>query len=200
MSKLFLEQNGNRLRARDGGTIRVDAGATLDVAAGATVNGIVAAAAASEISAGSIEIATNAEADAGVAADKAVVPSNLPSAVLAHMPDATDAVKGKVELASDAEAIAVTVADKALVPANLAAVLGKLKLYSFTGSNGAGACGCTGLQVGDMVLGVSGITTGALGDLSAAFETVITVVDQLQQSAVENYSTKNFTALVYRPS
>ncbi len=198
--RIRRELNGNRLRAASGGTIRVDAGATLDVDAGATVNGIVAAAAASEITAGAIEIATNAEADAGVAADKALVPSNLPTAVPAHVPAATDAIEGKIEIATDAEAIAVTVADKALVPANLAAVLGKLSLYSFTGSNGAGACNCTGLAVGDIVVGVCGITAGTLGDLNAKFEATITVIDEIQQVGLDNYSTKDFTALVYRPS
>lgn len=65
-----------------------------------------------------------------------------------------------------------------------------LKTYTTLGSNGAGAITVTGAQVGDVVTGVVGTTAGTLGDLSAGFETTITVANQIQQSSATDYSAK----------
>lgn len=65
-----------------------------------------------------------------------------------------------------------------------------LKSYTTLGSNGAGAITVTGAQVGDVVTGVDGITSGTLGDLSAGFESTITVAGQIQQSSATDYSAK----------
>lgn len=72
--------------------------------------------------------------------------------------------------------------------------VGALKYSGFTGKNGAGACTLTGAKVGDKVAGVVNITDG--GDASADFEATITVVDQIQQSAVGDLSTKKFAVLL----
>jgi hypothetical protein len=65
-----------------------------------------------------------------------------------------------------------------------------LKTYTTLGRNGAGAITVTGAQVGDIVTGVVGTTAGTLGDLSAGFETTITVADQIQQTSATDYSAK----------
>lgn len=65
-----------------------------------------------------------------------------------------------------------------------------LKTYTTLGSNGAGAITVTGAQVGDVVTGVAGTTAGTLGDLSAGFETTITVANQIQQTSATDYSAK----------
>lgn len=68
------------------------------------------------------------------------------------------------------------------------ALLTNAKLISFAGRNGAGACTATGAAVGDRVIGVAGLTAGALGDVQASFEATITVVNQIQQSSASNLS------------
>ena len=98
---------------------------------------------ASETVKGIIEIATNTEAGAGTATDKALVPSNIASfsiassqltglaavatsgayADLSGVPTtATTTVEGIIETATDAEATAGTANDKALTPANIDAI------------------------------------------------------------------------------
>ena len=72
--------------------------------------------------------------------------------------------------------------------------VGALKYSGFTGKNLAGACTLTGAKVGDKVTGVVNMTDG--GDDSAKFEATITVVDQIQQSAAEDLSTKKFSVLL----
>lgn len=72
-------------------------------------------------------------------------------------------------------------------------------LMSFDGRNGAGACTATGLQVGDVVLSVAGLTAGALGDASSSFESTITVADEIQQSAAGDLSLNDYLAIIYRP-
>jgi len=93
------------------------------------------ASAASETVAGVIEIATNAEATAGIATDKALVPSNLSSVDLSVLdnttsafitvggiPTASETTAGKIEIATNAEAGAGTATDKALVPSNISSL------------------------------------------------------------------------------
>ncbi len=88
---------------------------------------------ASETTAGLIEIATNAEAAAGTATDKALVPSNIPSLDLSKMDNTTsgfissvasasETVAGVIEIATNAEAAAATATDKALVPSNISSL------------------------------------------------------------------------------
>lgn len=107
-------------------------------------------------------------------------------------------MKGKVELATDSETVAVTDAARAVTPHGLGASLAKLSQISFTGSNLAGACTATGVAVGDVIFGVAGLTD--MGQMDSKFEGVVSVNDQIQQTAAENLSAKNFVALVYRPS
>jgi hypothetical protein len=115
---------------------------------------------------------------------------------LATPPSTTHA--GLVEFATNAEALAAQAIDKAVTPANLGNVLAKVFPVTFTGSNLAGPCSVPGVNVGDWILGVSGITD--VGIASDKFEAHATVINQIQQSAAENLSAKNFIALVYRPS
>ena len=97
---------------------------------------------ASETVKGIIEIATNTEAGAGTATDKALVASNVSSLSIASgqvtglaaiatsgaysdlsgVPSATTTVEGIIETATDAEATAGTANDKALTPANIDAI------------------------------------------------------------------------------
>jgi hypothetical protein len=110
----------------------------------------------------------------------------------------SSSLRGLLETATNAEALATQSTDHAITPANLGNVLAKVFPVTFTGKNLAGACTATGLAVGDRVLGVSGVTT--VGIVSSKFESVVTVANQIQQSAAENLSAQNYTALVYRPS
>lgn len=106
------------------------------------------------------------------------------------------AMPGVVELATNAEAITGTDTARALTAANLRAVLGKLKMISFDGRSGAGACTATGAVVGDLVLAVFSMTEGALGAAGASFEGAVTVINQIQQSSASNLSANNYVALL----
>ena len=55
-----------------------------------------------------------------------------------------------------------------------------MRYKTFLGGTGAGAVSCPGARVGDTVQTLIGVI-GAAGDQSAAFESVITVDDQIQQ-------------------
>lgn len=72
------------------------------------------------------------------------------------------------------------------------------KIYSFTGRNGAGAITLTGAAVGDKVLGVAGIST--VGNAAASFETTITVVNQIQQSAAGDLSSNTYLVVLQTPA
>lgn len=109
---------------------------------------------------------------------------------------ASSSAQGLVELATSAEAITGTDAARAVTPAAVRAVMQKLKMISFDGKNGAGACTATGAVVGDVVLAVFGITGGALGAAGASFEATITVVNQVQQSSASNLSANDYVALL----
>jgi hypothetical protein len=95
---------------------------------------------------------------------------------------------------SSAIAVTGTNTTQFVTPAALRAVIQKLKVLSFTGKNNAGACTLTGAAVGDLVLGVAGITT--VGGLASSFESVITVVNQIQQSSTSDLSTKAYTVVL----
>lgn len=74
---------------------------------------------ASTTVAGLLETATDAEAIAKSATDKALVPSNLAAI------GASATFAGLIEIATDAEALAVTATDKALVPSNFSGKAGQ---------------------------------------------------------------------------
>lgn len=65
--------------------------------------------------------------------------------------------------------------------------------WEFTGRVGAGACTLVGAQVGDTVKTLTGLI-GVAGDQKAAFETVITVADQIQQVSASDHSSNWFRA------
>jgi hypothetical protein len=56
------------------------------------------------------------------------------------------------------------------------------------GNNGAGSLALAGAVVGDKVMAVTGLTTPA--DLSASFESTITVAGHIQQSSASDLSAK----------
>lgn len=105
---------------------------------------------------------------------------------------ASATASGIVELATNAEARAGTDTARAITPANAANMFAGLKYITAAGRSGAGAITLTGAVVGDRVIGVAGLSTGALGDATASFETAITVVNQVQQSAAGNLSANNY--------
>jgi len=73
-----------------------------------------------------------------------------------------------------------------------------LSYRNFAGRNGAGSITLTGVRVGDTVSTVVGII-GATGDQSAAFESVITVDDQIQQLSSEDLALKWYRASIVSP-
>jgi len=153
------------------------------------------------IAAGSVtELASNAEAIAGTSTTKALTPANLAAAVTTHVSAASATVAGKVELATEAEALAGSDTARAVTPAGLGGALNNLDIIAFAGRNGAGACTATGLKVGDVVLGVTGVVAADVGSQGSKFETVITVENQIQQSSATDLSAKVFIALVLRKS
>jgi hypothetical protein len=102
--------------------------------------------------------------------------------------------KGPVELATDAEAIAGADTTRAITPANLAAQQAKIVDWSFAGAAAPGACTLTGAAVGDKVLSVTGVAAGTVGNQAAKFESVITVVNQIQQSDAGNLAANIYIA------
>jgi hypothetical protein len=112
--------------------VQLDASARLPAVDGSQLTNLPSASPASETVAGIIEIATNAEATAGTATDKALVPSNISSFDLSVMdnttstfitvddiPTASHSTAGILETATNAEASAASANDKILTPANL---------------------------------------------------------------------------------
>lgn len=75
---------------------------------------------------------------------------------------------------------------------------GAQRLLPFTGRNGAGACTCTGLKVGDTVTGIVNVTDSS--NDAAKFEATVTVVNQLQQSDAGDLSAKKFIVLAVAKS
>lgn len=154
------------------------------------VDSLGTAPAASDILAGKVELATDAETITGTDAARAVTPAGLAALT------ATGTRKGLVELAIDAEAKTGTDTARAITAANLRAVLTGIVTISFDGRNNVGACTAVGAVVGMKVLGVFGITNGALGNAAASFEATVTVNDQIQQSAVGNLSANDYVAIL----
>lgn len=67
------------------------------------------------------------------------------------------------------------------------------------GKNGAGALTLTGVKVGDKVVGVTQLTT-TFADLTASYETTITVVNQIQQSSATDFSAVKIQFMIVRQS
>jgi hypothetical protein len=68
-----------------------------------------------------------------------------------------------------------------------------LRYQTFAGRNGAGAISLPGAGVGDTVAELIGVI-GVSGDQHTAFETVITVKDQIQQLSASDLSAKFYRA------
>lgn len=103
---------------------------------------------------------------------------------------------GLVELATDAEAKAGSSTALATTPANVASMFAGLKFITVDGRNGAGAITATGAVVGDVVIGVAGLTAGALGAATASFESAITVVNQIRQSSASDLSANDYLVVL----
>lgn len=80
----------------------------------------------------------------------------------------------------------------------VAALPAKTKVYSFTGRNGAGAVTLTGAAVGDVVLGVAGISS--VGNAAASFEATISVINQIQQSSASDLSAVTYLVVLSTPA
>lgn len=109
---------------------------------------------------------------------------------------ASASTAGLVELATNAEARAGSSTALGTTPANVASMFAGLKFITVDGRNGTGAITATGAVVGDMVIGVAGLTAGALGSATASFESVVTVVDQVQQSSASNLSANDYLVVL----
>jgi hypothetical protein len=70
-----------------------------------------------------------------------------------------------------------------------------LRYRHFEGLNSAGGILLPGAKVGDTVTSVTGVV-GVTGDQSAAFETVISVEDQIQQVSTSDLTEKFYRALL----
>ncbi len=80
----------------------------------------------------------------------------------------------------DGLGVVTLLGDKPVLCGNAVSVL------TAVGKNGAGSLTLTGARIGDKVAGVFNLTTP--GTLSSSFETTITVVDKIQQSAATDLS------------
>jgi hypothetical protein len=74
----------------------------------------------------------------------------------------------------------------------VAAVVSRPGHVLFSASNGAGACVLPSAQIGDRVLAVINIGTGA--NESSSFETVISKAAQIQQTSTANLSANQYWA------
>jgi hypothetical protein len=75
-------------------------------------------------------------------------------------------------------------------------IIGRLRIVFGVGRNGAGTLAQTGNKIGDQVVFVYNITTP--GDSSANFESIITVVDAIQQSSASNLTAVNHLFFIQR--
>ena len=77
--------------------------------------------------------------------------------------------------------------------------LGQFKQAAFDGVSAAGPATLVGAAVGDLVIGVACITASNLADDAANFESVITVVDEIQQSEEADNSGLDYVVTLYTP-
>ena len=73
-----------------------------------------------------------------------------------------------------------------------------LRYREFAGIDGAGSIYLPGVEAGDTVATLTGLI-GVTGDQSAAFETVISVDDQIQQISTSDLSEKYYRAYLIPP-
>lgn len=73
-----------------------------------------------------------------------------------------------------------------------------LRYREFTGRDGAGSISLYGVEAGDTVATLTGII-GVTGDQSAAFESIISVDDQIQQVSGSDLSDKYYRAYLIPP-
>ena len=133
--------------------------------------------------------------DATHAAILAAFDSNVPVQMAVISPDGTDEVigfsahiqkTGRIAPQEDGYKCDVTVQSSGAPT--------MVTKYNFTGKNGAGVCALVGANVGDIVVqGYRASGAAYAGTFSTDFETVITVDDEIQQSAVGNLSGVTFT-------
>ena len=75
----------------------------------------------------------------------------------------------------------------------------KYRKYDLAGRSGAGAISLPGARVGDVVITLTGVY-GVDGDQSAAFESVVSIADQIQQISSSNLSDHLYVAVVKNPA
>jgi hypothetical protein len=141
-----------------------------------------------------IELASSAETITGTDATKGVTPAGLAALT------GTAARRGILQLASNAEVLAGSDTAKAITAAGILAALAARKTISFAGKNLAGACTLAGVKVGDIVVSVTGLAAGTVGDQSAKFEATITVNDEIQQSEAADLSSNIYLAVILHKS
>ncbi len=73
-----------------------------------------------------------------------------------------------------------------------------LRYREFAGLNGAGSIYLPGVEAGDTVATLTGLI-GVSGDQSTAFETIISVDDQIQQVSTSDLSEKYYRAYLIPP-
>ena len=105
----------------------VTASAPLNIT-GTTADPIIGVANTGTSNVGVIELATQAEVDAGAATNKAVTPATAKTIIenSTHTPAASEDTQGIVELATDAEAVSGTDTERAVTSANVEAALASL--------------------------------------------------------------------------
>jgi hypothetical protein len=138
--------------------------------------------------------ASDAQALAESSAAVGVTPANLAALT------GTTSQTGILALATAAQVLAGTDTAKAVTAAGVQGAINKMDTLVFAGKNLTGACTLAGVKAGDIVLTVTGIAVGTVGDQSAKFESIITVNDQIQQSSATDLSANLYIALIQRKS
>ena len=123
---------------------------------------------ASETAKGIVEIATQAEVDAGTDPDRVVTCATLANTTVAGVPDASDTTKGKIELATQAEVDTGTDTVRAVTPDTLTNFGGTFAtLNATTATIGAGEIKATSAR--ETAVSISGATPSMDCDLANVF-------------------------------
>jgi len=117
-----------------GSVLTVTGTAPVVVDSSDVANPNISVTAATNTSAGIVQLANQAEVAAGTSTTRAVTPSALKNEISNILPDATDVDKGVVELATDQEAEAGVATDVVITPASLKAALDALGIGNPTGT------------------------------------------------------------------
>lgn len=75
----------------------------------------------------------------------------------------------------------------------------KYRKYCFYGNSGAGGISVPGARVGDAVVTLVGVY-GVTGDQSDKFETVVTALDQIQQTETADLSENQYVVVLKHPA